>query len=261
MSLKSILVVMSGGAGDESRLASAIALAQTHKAKLVALHVKPSSMLDVATTAFDSTESVLGAVQRSIEARAAEAESCVEAAGKQAGFPIEWRCEEGEEARISAAYARYAGLVFASPKLARDLVFSSGGPVLVIPDWVLPRPFKRVLIAWNGSQEAARAVRDAMPLLEAAESVDVLVVDPPGRLPIGRDLGRMLACHGIKADVRARVATSVDVGAVIMDEARTSGAELLIMGAYGHSRLREWALGGATEDALRNAPIPVLLAH
>lgn len=261
MPLKSILVVMSGRAGDETRLASAIALAQAHKAKLVALHVKPSPIIDVATTGFAATESVIGDVQRSVEARAADAENCVREAGRQAGCPVEWQCDEGEMERVSAVYARYAELAIASPKLAQDLVFSSGGPVLMVPDWVLPGPFKRVLIAWNGSQEAARAVRDAMPLLEAAESVDVLVVDPPGDPPIGRDLARMLACRGIKADVRARVAGKVDVGAAILDEARTTGAELLVMGAYGHSRLREWILGGATEEALKDAPIPVLLAH
>lgn len=261
MKIKSILVVLSGGGGDEGRLAQGFALAQSHGSTLAVLHVKPSPLVYATPSEFGMPATVIADIQVGIEATAAGVERMAKQAAEKARVQVDWRCEEGDEPAIAAIHARYVDLAIVAPDLAEDLVFVSSGPVLAFADGLLPRVPKRVLIAWNGSREAGRAVRDALPLLKSATSVDVLVVDPPGERPIGQDLARTLAQHGVKVDLRERIAGSKSAEMVILEEARTSGADLLVMGAYGHSRLREWVLGGATAEALKNTAVPVLLAH
>lgn len=261
MSIKSILVVVSGMPGDDARLRQAFALARRSEAAVVVLHVMPSPVLYVGGPEFGMPSSVIEGMQRQVEATAKAAEAAARAEAERAGMAIEWRCEEGEEPAVAAEHARYADLVIASPDLTRDLVFVAGGPVLAFAKDLTPKVPARILIAWNGGREAARAVRDAMPLLEMAKAVDVVVVDPPADRPIGPDLARSLARHGIKVEVRELPSGGTEAGVVLLDEARRSGADLLVMGAYGHSRLREWVLGGATEEALETAGVALLLAH
>lgn len=261
MSIRSILVVLSGEAGDAARLEQAFALAGLYRSQVSALHVKPSPVTYVASTDFTMPASVIADMQAAIAETAAKAESQARAAAARAGIAIDWRCEEGDETIVAAIHSHYADLSVVAPALARDLVFAASGPVLAVNDGMQARLPKHILIAWNGSREAARAVRDALPVLAEAEAVDVLVVDPPGDRPIGQDLARLLARHGITVELRERIAGESDPESVILEEARIAGADLLVMGAYGHSRLREWVLGGATEMALKNTATPVLLAH
>jgi nucleotide-binding universal stress UspA family protein len=261
MSIKSILVVPSGDAGDAARLDQAFVLAEFYRAQVTVLHVKPSPVTYVASTEFMMPASVIADMQALIDQTAAKVEAQTRSAAARAGAEIDWRCEEGDEAIVAAVYSHYSDLAVVAPVLAREFVFAASGPVVAVPDGARARIPKRILIAWNGSREAARAVRDAMPILAQADRVDILVVDPPGDRPIGQDLARLLARHGIAVELRERIAGKVEAEAVILEEARTAGADLLVMGAYGHSRLREWVLGGATEEALRNTVTPVLLAH
>jgi nucleotide-binding universal stress UspA family protein len=261
MSIKSILVVVSGGTGDDVRLGHAFALAGRHGASVIALHVMPSPMLYFGGPGGEVPVAVIEAQQREAEQRAKALEATVKAQAAKAGTAVEWRCEEGDEVTTAAVHARYSDLVVASPDLARDLVFVAATPVLAVAASAPPAAPKRALVAWNGSREAARALRDALAMLKAVDAVDVVVVDPPGDRPIGVDLGRTLSRHGIKVTVRERLSGGVEAGAVLLEEARTSGADLLVMGAYGHSRFREWVLGGATEEVLDSATIPVLLSH
>jgi nucleotide-binding universal stress UspA family protein len=132
---------------------------------------------------------------------------------------------------------------------------------MAVPDGATPNGLKHVVVAWNGSREAARAVRDAIPLIEAVGTAEVMVIDPPNGQEIGADIARALSSHGIKVDVHERLSNDAEIGDLLLKEARVSGADLLVMGAYGHSRLREWVLGGATEEVLEKAKIPVLLSH
>ncbi len=261
MSIKSILVVMSGTAGEEARLQAAFDLATRHDADVAVLHVRPTPAIYGSSSGFEIPISLIESQQREIEETAETVEAAVKTAADRAAIEVEWRCEEGDELAIAGVHARYADLVIAPPALARDLVFASASPVLSFPDGAKTSAPKRVLIAWNGSREAARAVRDAMALIEAAESVDVIVIDPPGDRPISADIGRALAHHDIKVDVRERLSGDADIGTLLLEEARTSGADLLVMGAFGHSRLREWVLGGATEGALKDSKMPIVLSH
>jgi nucleotide-binding universal stress UspA family protein len=141
---------------------------------------------------------------------------------------------------------------------------SAGRPVLMVPyAGRFPDTGKRVLIAWNAGREAARAVTDAMPLLSKAQSVEVVAFGEGGdhgEVP-GADLALFLARHGVKATAARQHAPGVDIGNQILSRAADVNADLIVMGAYGHSRLRELALGGATRSVLDAMTVPVLMAH
>lgn len=260
MSIKSVLVVMSGGAADAPCLAQACLIAKTHNAELRALHVKPSPILDMAMS-FDMAPTVIEDLQRYYNEVADRVESECRSVAKDAGVPLDWQCVEGDVPDFAAFYARFTDLVICSPELARDVVFTAGAPVLAMAETAAPRAIRRILVAWNGSREAARALRDAMPLIEVAEHVEILVVDPPKDLPISHEVARKLVKRGIKVQVHERVSADSDVGAVIVEESGREGFDLVVMGAYGHWRWKEQVLGGVTEEALENKRIPVFLAH
>ena len=261
MSIKSIHVVVSGARGEAARLDAAVALAGAHGASVAALHVKPMVIIYSNGMGMEMTPALVEAQEQELEAAAKATEAMVKAHAERAKTPIEWRCEEGDQQAVAAIHARYADLVIASPDVARDLVFAAGVPVLAVPDGAKAKALKRVLVAWNGSREAARAVRDAADLLAAAKAVTVVVFDPTAGRSIGQDISRLLASHGIKVEVRELVSKDAAIGGLLLQEAKTGGVDLLVMGAYGHSRFREWVLGGATEEVLSDATLPVLLSH
>jgi nucleotide-binding universal stress UspA family protein len=148
-----------------------------------------------------------------------------------------------------------------------NLLIGSGRPVLVVPPKhhakVAP---KRAVIAWQPSRETTRAVHDALPLLKTAELVDVLVIDPEvgefahGDQP-GADVAAHLAAHGLKVQVCVRPRIANSIAASILQHAQEVGADLLVAGGYGHSRFREFMLGGVTRDLLRLTHLPVLFSH
>jgi nucleotide-binding universal stress UspA family protein len=146
-------------------------------------------------------------------------------------------------------------------------LFDAHAPVLVLPasglgENTLP---KRIVLAWNQSAEAMVAVRRALPLLKQAETVSITVIDPPitgsDRSDPGGALCQMLVRHGVKAEVAVLARTQSRVSDVLARHAREINADMLVMGAYGHSRLREAILGGTTRNMLEKAEIPVLMAH
>ena len=145
-------------------------------------------------------------------------------------------------------------------------LFRTRVPLLVVPEGhqknVAP---KRVVIAWNESQEALAAVRGAMDFLTSAESVDIAIIDPPqhgaDRSDPGGALAEMLSRHGVRGDVSVLAKTMPRISDVIDRHCADKNAEMLVMGAYGHSRFREAILGGATRNMLELARIPVLMAH
>lgn len=145
-------------------------------------------------------------------------------------------------------------------------LFESAAPVLVVPEQAKPMTeTKRILVGWNESAEALSAVRKAMPFLKTAESVHVVVIDPPRHGPDRSDPGgllcQMLARHGVICEVNVLSKSLPRTSDVLMRHAEDIDADLLVMGAYGHSRFRETILGGATRDILETADRPVLMAH
>jgi len=147
------------------------------------------------------------------------------------------------------------------------VLFGSGRPILIVPYIILhvPSQLRTVLVAWNEGRLAARAIADALPLLQMADRVEVVTVsgtNPRGSRHGSADMmAQHLAQHGIKADMKALARGDVDIGNTLVSYAADVSADLIVMGAYGHSRLREIVLGGTTRTILQSMPVPVLMAH
>ena len=145
-------------------------------------------------------------------------------------------------------------------------LFEGMAPVLVVPPGGMPttQP-KRIVLAWNQSREALVAARRAMPFLKRADIVQIVVVDPPTHGPERSDPGgqlcQLLVRHGVRAEVSVLARTLPRISEVLARQLRDMDADMLVMGAYGHSRFREAIMGGATRDMLENAQVPVFLAH
>ncbi|MEX2453496.1 MAG: universal stress protein [Rhodospirillaceae bacterium] len=198
----------------------------------------------------------------------------------KAGVKGEYRTEEGAVSDVVARHARYADLAvvgkgdrddpvkYPYPELSGDLVMTCGRPVLVVPNsGGFETVGRRILVCWNASREATRAVNDAMPFLAKADKVTVLAVNPAkssggdhGEIP-SADIALHLARHGVKAEASSTAADRIEISDVILARASDLGADLIVSGAYGHSRTREWVFGGVTENLMRDTTVPVLMSH
>lgn len=271
MAFKDILVHVDNGRQAAVRLGVAARLAQADGAHLVGLHVRWRPELPPVVAA-QLAPDIAALQERFNETAAREARAAFDALAPVAGTSREWRDVAGELADTVILHARYADLTVIGQAaeeddnrpLADPLVLAVGRPVLVVPyaggfDTV----GERVLVAWNGSREATRAVHDALPLLSRARRVQVLVINAGadhGDLP-GADLCLHLSRHGVTAVCEHLRADEMEVGEMLLSRAADEGADLLVMGAYGRSRLRELVLGGATRHILRHMTVPVLLSH
>lgn len=203
------------------------------------------------------------------------------AATSNLGLQTEWR--ETDAGLVTAAgliveQARAVDLVIASQQdhgwaYSRMLeepgriAIECGRPLLLVPNsGFISVPARRITVAWNGRRESARAVFDALPLLKLADNVNIVWINPDGdrtmagNLPTA-EICAALARHGVKCQGSQVSASGIDVGLELLRQAAASGSELLVMGCYGHSRWREFILGGASRDVLREARLPVLLSH
>jgi nucleotide-binding universal stress UspA family protein len=145
--------------------------------------------------------------------------------------------------------------------LTEAALFASGrGTLLVPPGYRTPDAIRGVLIAWNDTREAARAVAEALPLISRASKVDVVLVDAETDAAAS-DLARYLDRHGAKVTVACVASAGRSVAETILTEARRQSSDLIVMGGYGHSRLREWVMGGTTLDVLQTSTVPLLIAH
>ena len=149
--------------------------------------------------------------------------------------------------------------------ISENTLFESGGPVIVVP-YIHKAQFKldRVMVCWDGSRPAARAIADAMPLLERAGNIEVVIIaNERGKQDQieGADMGQHLARHGLKVEVNRIMRTNLDVANVLLSHSADSDANFIVMGGYGHSRLREFVLGGVTRTMLHSMTVPVLMSH
>lgn len=149
--------------------------------------------------------------------------------------------------------------------IAEAALFEGGCPVLVLPHAEIPANLRRVLVAWNQSAEALAAIRRALPLLRAADRVEVTCIDPrrtsPERSDPGGSLTQMLVRHGVRAEIAVLARTAPTISDELNRRAVEIGADLIVMGAYGHSRFRQAILGGATRNMLEKSAVPVLMAR
>ena len=279
MSIKNILVYIDDSEQVDGRLDVAVGLAETHEAHLAAIYAIPEPFIPpYVGGGYIPPELIESQAEQSRE-RAAEAKARYEARLKRAGLEAEWREAEGYAADVVALNAKYADLTvvgqsnpddpqnYPNPGLPAEVALAAGRPVLVVPYVGISQEIcKNVLVAWNGSREATRAVNDALPILERAEKVTILAVNPRGSgsdhgdVP-SADMALHLARHGVKAEAAQTVATDIDIGDIILSRISDLGADLAVMGAYGHSRMRELMMGGVTRDLLRHMTIPVLMSH
>ncbi|MDR7123349.1 universal stress protein [Pseudotabrizicola sp. 4114] len=207
------------------------------------------------------------AVNAAVRAESPGLRASVEAAVTQIGAMTE----------LVARRARFADLVVLARPYGKDqgteaeavveaAMFEGNAPVLVLPETGLASATpKRIVVAWNQSREALAAVRAALPLLKQADQVTITVIDPPVHGPERSDPGgmlcQMLVRHGVHAEVTVLARTLPRVSDVLLRHVGDMNADLLVMGAYGHSRFREAILGGATRNMLEQATVPVLMAH
>jgi len=149
--------------------------------------------------------------------------------------------------------------------ISESTLFESGRPVIIVP-YIQKAPIKldRIMVCWDGSRSAARAVADAMPFLERAKNVEVVIVtnERGKRDEIeGADIGQHLARHGLKVEVTRITHGDLDVADALLSHSMDAGADFMVMGGYGHSRLREFVLGGVTRSILRTMTLPTLMSH
>jgi nucleotide-binding universal stress UspA family protein len=147
----------------------------------------------------------------------------------------------------------------------RAALFDSGRPVLIVPSTHKGQAkFERIMICWDGSRNAARAVADALPFLRRADGIEIVTIGSPrdnSEMVLGAGIAGHLKVHGIRATTKEIAATDVEVPSRILSHAATTNADLIVMGGYGHSRLRELVLGGATHGVIAAMSIPTLMSH
>lgn len=274
MALKDILVYVDESEGVAGTVAAACNLARRHDAHLTGQAVeRPSAIPGFATVEIPpSAMEIINQHQRDAVDKCRKTfEAAVDAAGVTGKSG--WAVARGEPVACLSLRSRYTDLTVVSQTNPEsraggdnpvdDLIVVSGRPILVIP-YIGARAGigSKVLIAWNASREAARAVADAMPLLETAESIEVFAVEPNGMGDVpGADIAEHLARHGLNVSAAKTTGLDMEVGDVLLNQVADSGADLIVMGAYGHSRMREMVLGGATRHVLEHMTVPVLLSH
>lgn len=277
MSLGTILVTLDDTTLNDKRCELARVLALQHQAHLVGLaNIRPLDLPRDMSTAF--SRDVVRTFHDNREQVAQEWCSAFEAKTRDYGLrSFETRQGRGEPADVLLAQARYADLLVVSQPeellqqsaYSEDalihLVMGGGRPVLFVPhsgDYV--KPFERALVAWSATPESQRAISDALPLLRACKHVDVLVINPSGggrhgEIP-GADLSLYLTRNGLNVELHI-VPTDIGVGAEILSRASDYGADLLVMGCFGHSRMRELLMGGTSLTLMRTMTLPVLFSH
>ncbi len=272
MGLKDVLVLM-GGASDVA-VPYAVSLAGAFKAHLTAAAIVPPVLGGYPTANLPKfvVESQLAEVQREqAERKTAFLEAAQGGCVSAELVPISGSVEG--TARQFATLARHFDMTVMAQAsdggadedpLLEAALFASARPVMIVPSvHRAPATFERVMVAWDRSEVAARAIAGAMPILTRAKLVQVVTVarrQPTDVDHPGFNIARHLARHDIPVELKV-VTTTIDIGNTLLSLAADEGSDVLVMGAYGHSRLRERILGGATREILMSMTLPVLMAH
>ncbi len=262
-----------------ARLETGIGLARRHDARLVGVFVQPPPPVYDVEIPSRVLDEFMAEVASRMRADTDAAEATFRARLDAAGIASEWRPCGGDPAAALAVSARYADLAIVAQAppdtpassdaaaIPEGVILAAAGPVLVVPHYGrYDTVDDHVVVAWDASAAAARAVRDAMPLLAAAGKVTVLSVNPEssrarhGDVP-GADIALHLARHGVKAETAVSYSDEIEAGDMILSRLADLGADLLVMGAYGHARMREVLLGGVTRHVLQHMTVPVVMSH
>lgn len=279
MAYKSLLTVLTDTQSATAPLSEMIALAQSLDAHAEALCLG----VDRTQTGYYYAGANAMILQETLARASTEASDVLAHANSVlAKSGVRWSAEDGvaqlsDLGRHVAHRARFSDLVILPRPYGEDrgteaepiveaALFEGHAPVLVVPDELTPmtQP-KSIVVAWNESVEAMTAIRKALPFLMAADIVRIVVIDPPQHGPERSDpgglLSQMLARHGVNCEIDVLSKTMTRVSDILNRHATDTGSEMIVMGAYGHSRFREAILGGATRNMLEQAQVPVFMAH
>ena len=277
MTYATVMVSLALDQANEGRLQVAGELAERFEAAVIgvaaAQYAPPLYFADGA-----AAQKVIDEGEASVKQRLADLETQFRGATRNRGGHVEWRGAVDFPVRHILQQARCADIIvsggrspafsdvfaLASPK---DLVMQAGRPVLVVPNaGPLITTFRRVLLAWNGSKEAARAAFDALPFIAEADKTDILVIDPPetpDETPeaAGAEIAAALSRHGANVSVCVQRSDGTSVDDIIQARITESGADLLVLGAYSHSWLRQLLFGGVTRTVLRTTNVAAFLSR
>ncbi len=289
MTIARILAIVDGSDSSAGSLQTGLQLGRRFSCRVDFLHVEPDVVTSVPIVGEGmsgaAVEQIIGSLQAEADARSKAARDLFDSQCAAQSlqrvqpdddispgtFCVSLRQVVGRESEEVARRGRLADLiVLARPALNGDVegaadfdaaLFDSGRPVVLVPAEPVAALGDTVAIAWNRSREAARAVAAALPVLRQADKVFILTARETDDSPEPSELARYLGGHGITAKTWAFSPGTEPIGDSLMREAHKAGADLLVMGAYGHSRLREFVLGGATRGVLSHGVIPVMLVH
>jgi len=275
--IKDIVVNLQPGEDSSPAGDYAVSLASMFEAHIAGVAFVYDAIIPVTGAGYIPQE-VIDVQRRDNEAAAKEAVRRFNAAVTRTGAsaePLLLDSELADAGRRFSRLARYFDLaIVGQPKpeasqveslIAESTLFEAGRPVIMVP-YVQKTPVKldQVMVCWDGGASAARAVGDAMPLLKRARNIELVIVASDRAKPTeidGADIGRHLARHGLKVAVERIPGGDIDVGEALLSRAADFDADFMVMGGYGHSRLREFVLGGATRSILRSMTVPVLMSH
>ncbi len=276
--LKDVMVHLDGSEEDEFRLRHAEAIAAGGQTRIIGLYTNTlpeyayvmaiQSGLAPMEPVVELAERVRKTGDRAV---AALTERC-----KGLAVPTEiCRIEAlpSEMPRLCVSKARCADLFVATAPYQREdlpiwdeliesVMFESGQALYLVPRSAAARPIEKIIVAWRNTRESTRAIAEAIPLMKAAARTQLVIVEPKSaedEQPM--DVVAHLKRHGIKVDVAKFEMGDGAVSDTLLNEARDMGADLIVMGAYGHSRFREWVLGGVTREMIEKSKLPILMAH
>lgn len=285
MSYKTIVVHADDRKESAPRIRLALELAQACRARLIALAVMPRPQMPAGIEGMAATADVLTIQEQANTERLAVARQLFDDTVKGSNVEVEFHGVVADAAGAMDHEMLYADIGIVGQRdpeqtigdmysnLPESVALESRRPVIVVPHIGYTKPVgRRVLLAWNDSPEAMRAATEAMPLLQAAEKVTLLVIDGNkrdidvdangfGQEPPGAKAAGWLARHGVNAEVINDVSDGTDVGSIILSRVSDLDIDLVVMGIYGHSKLRETLFGGASKTMLGHMTVPTLIAH
>lgn len=277
MGFKTIVAILHGEADCERVLDCAIPLTSRLEAHLVGIHAEATLVGYTSATGFPDTEFLQTSAEINKE-RTEKLRAIFTKRTEEENLSCEWRSLEsfsGDSALTGISSVRTADMVIAAQldvggEEGADvdtLVYEAGRPVLIVPhSGPIVTHFRRILLAWNGSKEASRAAFDALPFMVEADRTDVLVIDPPdgpdqSADAAGAQIATALSRHGVSVRVSIQKSHGASIESLLQERVSASGADLLVLGAYSHSWLRELFFGGVTRSVLRSMPVAALLSR
>jgi len=280
MAYRTILVHLGAERHVKATLGLALEIARRNNGHLIGLHVMPVAQLyggfeaqipaDVIAMQEERHQEIADSIHKQFKAMTGNGD-----------VSVEWRCTKPKGRALAEEiidHGRRADLIVATQEdpddeslaelgVAEQLMLGSGRPVLIAPyTGAMKTVGENVMIAWNASREAARATFDALPMLQQAKRVEVLWANPGATSAddmsiSGSEIANTLARHGVRVEAAHTVNKQISIGNELLSRLADHGSDMLVMGGYGHSRFREYVLGGATRHILQHMTVPVLMSH